>query len=472
MRKLLATGIILGMLLTFHSCKKMLDVEVRSSITGEVYWAQESDFQTYLAGIYGRYRTHIDYMGFGEDRSEMWEQGPNARFTPYYFQNITPGNTQQWTNYYGTIGHVNLLLEKIESWNFANQATKDQIKAEAHAMRAAMYFFISRVWGDVPIITASVKDEKESLYPRSPVTAVFVQINDDIQKALSLFPAEGFSNKYKWSKPSVYALLADVKMWSASVLSGGNSDFLAAIDAIDKVEATGVQLLDNFGNIIDISRNSEIIFSIYLDRAEYVSAQYNYAFGGSGIADNAADLPISREAQSGYCVGPRVLQLFSQYPQDIRIKRTYVPEVIAGDTIRYWAYKFIGTVYPDTRIADSDIILYRLADILLLKAEAYAAMGDADNALLYLNKVRTRAQIPAYTETDISLIQKEILDERGRELFHEIKRWYDLRRAHALGIIDAYQFVPNLAGKSTPLYWAVHVNMLSRNNLLQQTTGY
>lgn len=472
MKKILIIGITIGSLLAFSSCKKMLDVEVRSSITGEVYWAQESDFQTYLAGIYARYRTHIDYMGFGEDRGEMWEQGVNARFTPYYFQNITAGNTQQWTAHYGTIGHVNLLLEKIESWNFVNQATKDQIKAEAYAMRAAMYFFVSRVWGDVPIITASVKDEKESLYPRSSAADAFVQINEDIQKALSLFPAEGFNNKYKWSKPSVYALLADVKMWSASVLNGGNSDFLAAIDAINKVEASGVQLLDNFGSIIDVSRNNEIIFSIYLDRAEYVSAQYNYAFGGSALADNAADLPISREAQSGYCVGPRVLELFSEYPQDIRIKRTFVPEVIAGDTIRFWPYKFIGTVYPDTRIADSDIILYRLADMLLLKAEAYAAMGDADNALLYLNKVRTRAQIPDYTETDVALLQKEILDERGRELFHEIKRWYDLRRAHALGVIDVYQFVPNLVGKSTPLYWAVHVNMLSRNNLLQQTTGY
>lgn len=458
--------------LTFLSCEKILDVDVRSSITGEVYWAQESDFQTYLTGIYARYRTHMDYMGFGEDRGEMWEQGPNARFTPYYFQNITAGNTQQWTAYYGTIGHINLLLEKIEPWEFTNPATKDQIIAEAYAMRAAMYFFLTRVWGDVPVITKAVKDENEALYPRSPTGDVFVQINADIEKALGLLPAEGFSNKYKWSKPAVYALLADVKMWSASVLSGGDADLLAAIAAISEVESSGVALLNDYGNIFDVSRNNEIILSIYLDRSEYVSAQYNYAFGGSGIADNAADLPISREAQSGYCAGPRLVALFDQYPQDIRIKRTFVPEIISGEIIRYWPYKFIGTVYPDTRIADSDIIVYRLSDLLLLKAEAYAALGDAENALLYLNKVRQRAQIPDYEETDIAPLQKEILDERGRELFHEIKRWYDLRRAHAMGVIDAYQFVPNLVGKSTPLYWPVHVNMIGRNSLLTQTNGY
>src|SRR5690606_35853382 len=110
--------------------------------------------------------------------------------------------------------------------------------------------------------------------------------------------------------------------------------------------------------------------------------------------------------------------------------------------------------------------------LFLLKAEAFAALGQIDDALLYLNKVRSRANIPAFTAIEKSVVQKEILDERGRELFHEIKRWYDLRRAHALGVVDLYEYLPNLRGKTTPLYWAVNVNMMARNEKLVQTEGY
>ncbi len=462
--------------ITFLSCEEMIEITPRSQITGQVFWEEEGDFAPYLTGIYARYRGHIDYMGFGEDRSEMWSQGYNARFTPYWAHNITEGNTVQWTGYYGTIGHVNLLLEKIQPFEFANPVLKSRIKAESYAMRAAMYFFLARVWGDVPLVLASVQDENEPLYPRTQVSQIFEQINRDIEEALALFPEDGYRNKYRWSKPAVYALLADVKMWEATVLEGGSADFTAAIAAIDEVENSGVTLLANYRDIFEDSRNDEIIFSFYLDRSEYSSGQYNHAllrYDTSAAADNADTLPLALAGQQGYCVSPRGLELIeAYYPYDKRIHVTRVPEIFGGVVQNYWPYKFIGTQYADTRIADSDIILYRLSDLLLLKAEAYAALDQPQNALLYLNMVRERAAVPEYTETNKALLQKEILDERGRELFHEIKRWYDLRRAHAMGVIDVYDYIPNLQGKTTPLYWPVHVNMLARNEKLVQTPGY
>jgi starch-binding outer membrane protein, SusD/RagB family len=462
--------------LTIISCEDILEVKPKSSITEQIFWTEEGDFYPYMTGIYARYRSHIDYMGFGEDRSEMWTVGYNARYTPYYQHNITPGNTQQWISYYGTIGHVNLLLEKIEPFTFSNSEAKSRIMAEAYAMRAAMYFFLSRIWGDVPLVLNSVKDENEPLYPRSPVSEIFNQINSDIEKAINLFPENNYRNKYRWSKPAVYALLADVKMWSATVLGGGTNDFNAAIAAISEVEKSGVQLLENYGDIFDNSKNDEIIISFYLDRSEYSSGQYTLAllrYDTSGGADNVEELPISLTGQQGYAISSIGIDIIEAYaPDDKRIPRTRIPEIYDGEISKYWPNKFRGTQYSDTRIADSDIILYRYSDMLLLKAEAYAALNQPENALLYLNKVRGRAKIPEYTDTNKASLQKEILDERGRELFHEIKRWYDLRRAHAMGIIDVYNYVPNLKGKTTPLYWAVHVNMLARNEKLVQTEGY
>src|SRR5690606_14819954 len=110
--------------------------------------------------------------------------------------------------------------------------------------------------------------------------------------------------------------------------------------------------------------------------------------------------------------------------------------------------------------------------MLLLKAEAYAALNQPTNALTYLNMVRNRAGIPDYTETDKALLEREILDERGRELLHELKRWWDLVRAHYSGVIDVYEYVPNLVGKDTPIYWPVHTRVLTLNEKLTQTEGY
>ena len=457
------------------SCDKILDVTIRSSITGQNYWKNEGDFNPYLTGIYARFRSHMDDMGFGEDRSEMWKQGYNARFTPYWAQSITPGNTVDWTTYYGTIGHCNLLLENIDAFTFVNNVNKNRIKAETYAMRAAIYFYLAKIWGDVPLVTKAVVNEKEPLYARSPVADVFIQINADISKALELFPEADFVDKYRFSKPAVYALLADVKMWSGKVLGGGATDINVAISAISEVEKSSAALLTTYGSIFDSRKNSEVIFSLYLNRSEYTSSSYNNAFlrfDTSSGADNALDLPMSLVGQQAYCLSTDALALFQKYTGDKRISRTYVPEIMKGVVKNYWPDKFIGTKYADDRIPDSDFIIYRLSDMYLLKAEAYAAIGQSDNALTYLNKVKQRAGLPIYTETTKALLEKEILDERGRELFHENKRWWDLVRAHKSGVIDIYQYIPNLKGKTTPIYWAVHTNVLSKNSELVQTAGY
>jgi hypothetical protein len=117
--------------------------------------------------------------------------------------------------------------------------------------------------------------------------------------------------------------------------------------------------------------------------------------------------------------------------------------------------------------------MYRLSDIFLLKAEAYAALNNTNDAITYLNKVRVRAGNGNYGgATDKATVEKEILDERGRELFFENKRWYDLIRFHKGGTINVYTYVPNLAGKTTPLFWPLNTTVLANNSKLLQTDGY
>lgn len=471
---LLKYSLLIFALVAF-SCEDLLNTQVRSSITGQNFWQSENDFNPYVTGIYNRFRSHMDNFAFSEDRSEMWKQGYNARFSDYWAQNITAANTGDWTSLYGTIGHCNLLLEKIEPFPFSNAATKNRIMAEAHALRAATYFYMAKIWGDVPLVLKAVVDEHEPLYERSPVAKIFEQINADIDKSLTLFPEAGYVDKYRFSKPAVNALKADVKMWSGKVLGGGATDLNAAIAAITEVENSGVSLQATYGTIFDNRKNNEIVFSMYLNRSEYTSGAYTNCllrFDGSGGSDNAAELPMSLVGQQAYTLSTDALALFQKFPADKRISRTYIPEIFKGVIKNYWPNKLIGTKYADDRVPDSDFIIYRLSDLLLLKAEAYAALNQIPDALTNLNKVRTRAGIPNYTETTKALVEKEILDERGRELYNEMKRWWDLVRAHKSGVVDIYKYIPNLKGKTTPIYWAVHVNVMAKNSKLVQTQGY
>ncbi|MCV9385397.1 RagB/SusD family nutrient uptake outer membrane protein [Reichenbachiella ulvae] len=80
------------------------------------------------------------------------------------------------------------------------------------------------------------------------------------------------------------------------------------------------------------------------------------------------------------------------------------------------------------RVSSRDFIVARLAEAYLVAAEAYLGAGNTATALDRINEVRSRAGVADFTSIDIDVI----LDERGRELMGEYKRWFDLKRSGKL----------------------------------------
>ncbi len=114
--------------------------------------------------------------------------------------------------------------------------------------------------------------------------------------------------------------------------------------------------------------------------------------------------------------------------------RLYGPTgtLLCPDTLRRWyAWPHYKVYVPDTestpmRGGHTDWYIFRLAETLLLRAEAYIWKGDLASAALDVNAVRTRAKCAPYTAAQMSI--GTVLDERARELYYEETRKTELTR--------------------------------------------
>src|ERR1051325_8609757 len=128
------------------------------------YFLSENAFNPYVVGIYifirGSARTGpqnitgiANNITYGTERSEELVSALNSRFSQAWTQNITPTTGAfDYTTWYKAIGNCNLLLAKIENFNFTNDAAKKRIMAEAYSLRAYFYFSLIRIIGDAPLM--------------------------------------------------------------------------------------------------------------------------------------------------------------------------------------------------------------------------------------------------------------------------------------------------------------------------------
>ncbi|MGF7037532.1 hypothetical protein M2273_000766 [Mucilaginibacter lappiensis] len=462
------------------SCKKLLEVTPQSQITDQVYFKNETDFEPYVVGTYTSIRSFANSVLYGTERSEELINGTNSRLSTAWSQILSPTvGAINYNGQYKAIGNVNLLLSKIEPFNFSNPAIKNKLKAEALCQRAYTYFYLVRIIGNTPLMLQAITDDNVPLLPRSKASDVLKQVFADLDLAISLFPDKNYANKYRFSYGAAQALKAEAKLWSAKVLGGGEGDFNDALKAAEAVESTAVSLLPNFKDVTTTRANAEVIMSAYYYRDE-TGANYGLnalpfltAISSATNLDSIAYCLTSVNGQGGYQISKESRALFSALPNDKRIPATFIIERQGNVQKSAWITKLPGTKYVDDRVSDNDVIMWRLADIYLIEAEAYAGLNNTGQAITYLNKVRIRAGINNYDgANDKSTVERAIFDERGRELFFENKRWYDIVRFHYGTTINAYDYVPNLKGKTTPLFWPLSTTVLAANSKLVQTEGY
>ena len=341
---------------------------------------------------------------------------------------INKNINRDWDYYFSIIAAANSVICNVDSVPdpLFTQAERKQWKAEGLILRSMMYFDLVRLWGEVPLITteppaitaANIAQVYPLYYPpRDSVTKVYRQIITDLNTALEPggAPAIDNTNKFKFSRTVAYALLA--KIYAEKPVR----DYDKVIQYCNEVEKD-VTLVPNFGDLFDMNaaktdvknRNtSESIFEI------------NFSGGGLWftwlVGIDQSDPSSKYDWAKWFTPSRDLIAAFDKAGDVVRKNETIITASVT------WSNEYPSTAYPfmyKYRSKFNSVIKLRLADIILLKAEAYIQKNDAVNATTLLNQIRTRAKLANLSTVTLD----DVLNERRLELAFEGQRWFDLVR--------------------------------------------
>lgn len=265
---------------------------------------------------------------------------------------------------------------------------------EAYFTRAFNYFYISRVWGDVPLVTDYVADASSvAPLPRTAQQTVLNQCVADLNIARQYLDWQDQTSTdrvVRADKGAVFALLAHLYAWE-----GKYDSCSMACDSVMSA-AAGYMLVDGKSlNTIYKGQSTEGIFEIAQDQ------QAESIIVGSSISGVTLANPlvsITNQTQPPWGLNAGLLKKLYSDTNDLRYS-TLFDSLNTGSAIVVECTKYSNVLNINSnsayQVAVNNIIVFRLADIELLKAEALAAKTAPDygGALTWVNAIRTRAGI-------------------------------------------------------------------------------
>jgi len=488
MKKYFLFSVIALGALMLNSCEKFLELEpesqgiaVNNTSSDSILFKSASEAEAALAGAYSDFKNEyyqLDYFVNGDAQSDDAYAGAdnpaNFQIDDYKLDATNSNVSRDWRYLYSTIGKCNTVINNVRAVNdpAMSAARKEQIVGEASFIRAFMYFQATQLWGDVPLQLKEVKTisaaNLEEIYPqifpaRAPQVDVFAQIIADLEIALEKVPASA-AHKGFATKGAVNALLA--KVYATQV----PQDWNKVRDYCDAVIAGGYTLLADYNQLwaLGNENTTESIFEINYD-------------GGAPDGNWGTKMFRGLDWKKFNIPSNDLLAAFDAENDTKRKNASVIFEDVSGK----WSdphypqnkYPFINKWRNFQEGSNQNYIFIRLADILLLKAEALNELGDQPGAAALVNQIRTRVNLgptPAITQAELRLA---IEKERRLELAFEGHRWFDLKRTgRAIEVINQVKGADGqLIGynlSANRLVWPVPQAELDKNIRLQQNAGY
>ncbi len=552
--KLISLSFIIYTLSFSVACSDFLQIEPQEIIVLDKYWNEEADVEGVVAGCYSSMQSQSvvgRMMVWGEFRSDNIVGGKNfennVQIANIFKENINASNTYaKWGDFYNVINRCNTVLKyapQVAERDPAYTPSKlNATVAEVSALRDLMYFYLIRTFRDVPFVTEPyLNDSQEMQVPAAPFDSVLTVLIEDLeakqQLAVRRYPvSQTYYQHGRITQDAIHALLADMYLWKQDYqnavkyadmvidakldeyketqqrlntqLSTLNSQLIDGFPLISDSYATTNYYGNAFEEIFGQGNSRESIFElIFMNDDDMLANQAVSDFYG-----NATTFPgLVRPADFiGTDVSDETFSIFlSKY--DSRFYENLQP--VQGQSNTYGINKYAfpqsmvnmgkaepeanyGTAYADGK-CHSNWVIYRLSDVMLIKAEALVEMASDEDitslqeAFAIVNAINKRSNCDkekkdldwnAYSSK--SLMRALVLEERQRELMFEGKRWYDLvRRArrdsttdYLVGVVarkgSSGSAISSKLSRMDAIYWPYHIDELKVNRYLKQNPAF
>jgi len=471
--------------LILASCNKWMDVIPENEQISDRYWANKEEVEAVLGSGYVKLQKSIkQLLIWGEARGNGLALAGfvDADLLRLKMFDVTPSNELvKWGDFYTIINYANMVLkyapEVVARDPSFSESVMQSYLAEARFLRALSYFYLVRNFRDVPLILDPYMDDQTSFeLAKSPQNVVFAQIITDLEGAIQyskeIWPTD-WETKGRATKWAIYATLADVYLWT-----GEYDKAIIACNAVMNSGRVGliqgmVNNKNNWFTIFNPGNSNEGIFEIQFDNTK---SQTNDLVSWFGTSYN-------------WTISAQMVTEFQWSSEDIRAAGATYSEA----DYKIWKYlgAEAGTAVPRT-YSDQHWIIYRMADIYLMKAEALVMKGAEyyAEATKLVNQIRTRAGISeplSSASTELEMLDM-VLHEKALEFIGEGKRWYDLLRVaqrnnYAYKEYLISQVLSGIAGGSAPVirskllnvnshYLPIYIDELRANALLEQNPYY
>tara|TARA_R110002049_G_scaffold193305_1_gene362143 strand:+ start:8121 stop:9662 length:1542 start_codon:yes stop_codon:yes gene_type:complete len=498
--------IMAASLLTFLgtvSCSDLLDQEPVSITHPNVFWVNQANAEQALAGSYALFKETITYQA----NFIYWGELPGMTFmnSRNWISDYIEGsgnyvlayrnNSINWKGFYRAANWANTIEGYVDGMDvdlFDTPAEKNRIIGEAAFVRAISYFYMARLWGDVPIITESIESSDQLItedgfvvsVPQSNELKVLDHALEAANKAISLLQ---YSNPGApaWAitanKASAEALKAHITLWYAS-RDNNNADMIAqAIEATTSViNNSNAELIDYVAegvagfDAMCIGQSKTGLFEI--NNSQAMGESFRMNSGDAYYTGLTLNYPIWQTENTG--VAPII-------DPDFYGKQFMDSDVTRDNDVRkelfFYDYESTENSFPlkyshtspdpnaddaYAQFSESNILIFRLADMYLLRAEANARKGLFGLAIDDVNEIRSKAGSLDYAGTlDEENVMKAIFDERAIEFVAEGQSAYDRIR------MNYYEGVPwanEARNQKQGYFWPISPGIISINPLIVQ----
>ncbi|WP_431210969.1 RagB/SusD family nutrient uptake outer membrane protein [Puia sp. P3] len=368
------------------SCKKLIGIPPSppSQIAESQQFADSSTTLTAISYAYSYVALSVSGFGYSDAKIPeaaglssdelLYNNGYDLDMTGFYGYTLTNLNSDVsslWTSPYTSLYTVNAVIAGVKNNPGLSSAFRAQATGEMQVLRSLYYFNLVNLFGGVPL-SLTTDYEVNAVMARASVDSVYGQILADLTNAKqNLSAAYPSSGHIRSNQLVATALLARVYLY--------RQQWQQAYDAASAVISSGQYSLVSDPNKVFLDGSSEAIWQLPAKTAYYEVAE-------------AHDFSSQYGAAPTYPVTKFLLNAFE--PGDLRMKDWLGQYVSGTDTLYYpFKYKNVQSGGPTTE----DVMILRLAEQYLIRAEASAELGNGAAALSDLNIVRARAGLPAST---------------------------------------------------------------------------